>query len=592
MLNEDFYKVINREFDSIIEKYKEEEVFQTRLKKEEQKKAYSFMIWFLEFYGKISRVREEIVDGPGDFSCDIIFPKVDYQNETVYYVVQSKWNTEAKCNKMISSDEIKKTLNDFDTILRGSKYETNNERFNKRIKDLQEHLDKNGKVEFLFITLSQQNPDAEENLISFEKANPNMFVRVFDIHHIKKDFIDVHYKKLERLGLLRRRLNPINDKITIKLERLGTNNNQIQIKKPFDAYIFLIRPKLVYELFLKYGYSLFIENVRNPIKDSDINQRMQETLIKEPAYFWYYNNGITAISSLIPELSKRAKEFEITGLQVINGAQTVHAVYKAYHEASTTERQKVDEEVLLTLRLYKSAGEDFDRKVTKYTNAQNPMSDRDFWANDPVQIRLQEESFTTPFWYQKRRDEFVDVPEGITVLDNKFMAGIYISFIYQLPFLAKQAFKDEATKKYDALFLSKKEDDKFGLYEILFNQETKYKDILVSEHIYFYIEKILPKSGYYNNLQLSILGLFKTVFENYLYLKFPHTNEIDTIDYIYKCFQKQDYSELSEVIRFMQNYIHENYKLEEIQDDAWFLNKEFMRLKVLLPEKLHLEELN
>ena len=472
MINENFYKIINQEFDAIIEKYKEEENFRTKLKQEEQKKAYAFMIWFLEFYGKIPRVREEIVDGPGDFSCDIIFPKVDYQNETVYYVVQSKWNSESNCNKMISSDEIKKTLNDFDTILRGSKTESKNERFNERIKGLQNHLDKNGKVEFLFITLSKNNPDVEENLSGFEKANPNMFVRVFDIHHIKKDFIDVRYKKLERLDLLKRRTNPINDKITIQLERLGTNNNQIQIKKPFDAYIFLVRPKLVYELFNKYGYSLFIENVRNPIKDSDINKRMQETLLKEPAYFWYYNNGITAISSLIPELSKQAKEIEITGLQIINGAQTVHAVYKAYSEASTTERQKIDEEVLLTFRLYKSAGEDFDRKVTKYTNAQNPMSDRDFWANDPVQIRLQEESYNTQFWYQKRRDEFVEVPEDVTVLDNKLMAGIYISFFYQIPFIAKQAFKDEAIKRYDALFLSKKEDDKFGWYEMIFNKET------------------------------------------------------------------------------------------------------------------------
>ncbi|MEY3400634.1 MAG: hypothetical protein RLZZ86_237 [Cyanobacteriota bacterium] len=45
-------------------------------------------------------------------------------------------------------------------------------------------------------------------------------------------------------------------------------------------------------------------------------------------------------------------------------------------------------ESLVTLRLLKSGGKDFDLNVTRYTNSQNPVDDRDFCANDDIQIML------------------------------------------------------------------------------------------------------------------------------------------------------------------------------------------------------------
>jgi hypothetical protein len=80
---------LDTELHNIIDRYKEEEPFLKRSKEPQQLKSYSFMVWFLEFYGKVLRVRDEIVDGPGDFSCDIIFPITDSFQETTYYVVQS-----------------------------------------------------------------------------------------------------------------------------------------------------------------------------------------------------------------------------------------------------------------------------------------------------------------------------------------------------------------------------------------------------------------------------------------------------------------------------------------------------------------------
>lgn len=300
MENTHFYKILDEELNALIKEHSSDVELKKKEKDISQLKSYSFMNWILNFYGKgVYGNKRNIIDGPEDSSCDIIFQKYNFEKEEIFYVVQSKWNEEQNVNKQIDSTEIKKTLNDFQTILSGEKEKTKNEKFNEALKDLKKHLKKNGKVEFLFISLCKFNPDANDNLKAFNNSNPNMQVRVFDIEHIKRDFIDVRYKKLDEQNLLERKFNPKEEEITIQIERLGTNNNQIIIQKPYDAMIVLIRPKFLYELFEKYGYSLLIENVRNPIKNSDFNKKIMETLKKSPANFWYYNNGITDRKSVV-----------------------------------------------------------------------------------------------------------------------------------------------------------------------------------------------------------------------------------------------------------------------------------------------------
>ena len=71
-----------------------------------------------------------------------------------------------------------------------------------------------------------------------------------------------------------------------------------------------------------------------------------------------------------------------------NGAQTVYSIYSAYKNASRTKRTQMNREALITLRLLKSGGKDFDLNVTRYTNSQNPIQDRDFYANEDIQVEL------------------------------------------------------------------------------------------------------------------------------------------------------------------------------------------------------------
>ncbi|MCP5496080.1 MAG: AIPR family protein [Leptospiraceae bacterium] len=566
MYNTDFYQILDTELSEIAKKYESDEEIKKRKENDAQLKSYCLMVWFLEFYGKIIRVKNEIVDGPGDSSCDIIFQKMNFLKETIFYVVQSKWNVQSKADKMMESDEIKKALSDFQTILNGEKLETKNPKFNESFKSLKMHINQNGKVEFVFLSLSKSNPSTDENIQSFQNNNPNMFVRIFDIDYIKRDFIDVHYKKLEKQNLLERKYNPKEEEITITIERLGPHNNQIHIQNPFTSYIVLVRPKLLFELFERYGYSLFIENVRNPIKGSEINEKMQETLLNNPAFFWYYNNGITAISKLLPVLSKQAKEFMVTGFQVINGAQTVYAIHSAYSKAAGAERKKMDQEVLITLRLYKSGGTDFDRNVTKYTNAQNIMNDRDFRANDSIQIRLQNESFSTKYWYEKRKDEFVNIPEGIIVISNETMIKTFIAFFDLSSYMA---LKD------------------FGLFDIL-NDSINYKSLVVSYLVYLDMERL---DSQYTKVRFFLLGLFKLVMESYLGLKY--SKNTDVVEYLYNKYEKEDLKEIQKVILYIYNFIKTRPDLlDKVSSGQTSVteNQELKNLEFLLTRSLKVDD--
>jgi hypothetical protein len=107
MKTKDFYQIIDKELNSLLVKYKEDE-FLKKQKEPSNQKSYSLLIWFLEFYGKISNYTNFITDGSNDSSCDIIFDNKDNQGNKIFYIVQSKWNISGNCEKETNKDEILK----------------------------------------------------------------------------------------------------------------------------------------------------------------------------------------------------------------------------------------------------------------------------------------------------------------------------------------------------------------------------------------------------------------------------------------------------------------------------------------------------
>ncbi len=338
MLTNNFYKILNLELTQIIENESENDSELRRHKKIEQNKGYAFLVWFLNFYGRTPSYKQYITDGKDDSSCDIIFDKTDSQGQKMFYVVQSKWvnleiDNEGNLKRgkkiiqefpKIGKEEFNAVIKDFDTVLDGSRKKGKNTKFNDKYQKLIEHLEANGKARFIFFTAADTNPEIQDTVQSFSSQHlPNVTFQLIDINKIKQDYIEFNYKKIVVDNPLEYNYNPEDEDIELIIERFENEESKrymLEFEGRMKAYIFLLKPKTIHALFQRFKFSLFFKNIRNPLLISKYNGQIIETLQKRPDTFWYFNNGITAITKRIPDVGNHAKTLTVKGVQIINGA--------------------------------------------------------------------------------------------------------------------------------------------------------------------------------------------------------------------------------------------------------------------------------
>lgn len=576
MLTKDFYKLVDNELDVLLDKYKEDQFIKKHKSAVNNQKSYALLIWFLDFYGRISKYSDFITDGDNDSSCDIVFDNLNNQGERIFYVVQSKWNNESNSEKETDKDDILKALSDFETILRGEKQNINL-KLRKKLEELDAHLKSNGEVKFIFLSLSQYKGGANDNIASFINNDEKTKFEVIDINRIKVDYIDRKYKKIEPINPLENYQNPEESPVTIEFAQ--KSSNFIKIDKPFEAYMVLLKPKAIFDLFDKYGFALFYKNVRNPLLQSQFNEEIEKTAVENPAYFWYYNNGITAITYLLPAIGRQAMTVNLTGLQVINGAQTVYSIYRAYKNASPTKRAQMDTEALVTLRLLKSGGKDFDLNVTRFTNSQNPVNDRDFCANDDIQVKLQNSSYQTQIWYEKRRDEFRETPSGVKKAPNYVLANVYLAYHLQDPVSVIKNYTQRVRTSKDLNFISHK-DHKDGLYEKIFNKDTSFNDMLCAFYVFDAVKNTTPFS-YQDTFKTNLyhlLALFKVAFTKYLHAKHGDTT-INVNREIIKQYEAGKKELIIKTFKFLNDFVEK--QVEVANDEAKTTERMFKFLFML-----------
>lgn len=564
MKNKDFYEVLDEELEKIIENF--DEHLNSKLKQAQQKKSHAFMLWFLNFYSGIQNVDDFITDGHDDNSCDIILDKNNSQGDKVFYLVQSKWNALKNCDGEFESEVLKSYLSDAQSVLRGDKEESKNEKFNSRYRALLEHMKSNGEVKVLYLSLKNACVKADSNIKSFETMfGGQVSVDSFDINRLKLDYIDRNYKKSSPPNPLEKIYNPEFEKITLSIVR-DDDRNFLKINRPFEAHVFNILPKTIFQLVQRYGVSLFDKNVRNPLISSSINTEIVNSLKNDPSLFWYYNNGITAISRAIPEVGSQAESFKVTGLQIINGAQTAYSIYLAYLESSPEEREIIDSEARITLRLLKSGGKDFDLKVTRFTNSQNPVSERDFWSTDEIQSKIQNYFYSTNVWYEKRSGEFRKKPKDIMKVPNNIVASAYLAFWLSKPVAVFEAGIVREREGTDLIFISHKENPE-GLYETIFNKDTKEEDVfsafcmfdILTDFSSFDLDNIYFSNGFH------VLALSKIVLKKYLINKFAA--DVNISNYIAKSYKDKEIKTIKQCFRFASIFMNNEIVSVETEDE-------------------------
>lgn len=169
-----------------------------------------------------------------------------------------------------------------------------------------------------------------------------------------------------------------------------------------------------------HGRNLFARNIRNFKGSTEVNNSITATLRDQPEHFWYFNNGITILCSRVQKqvlggASHESGVFECQGVNIVNGAQTV-GVIGMIGESLTKPVEQA--KVLIRLISLEQCPEGFDKSVTRATNTQNRIDNRDFAALDPNQCRLASEFVLDGRQYAyKSGDADPDEQSGCTIVD-------------------------------------------------------------------------------------------------------------------------------------------------------------------------------
>lgn len=139
----------------------------------------------------------------------------------------------------------------------------------------------------------------------------------------------------------------------------------------------------LHERYKKHGAALFSPNVRDYLgsrrSQGNINNGIQETVRGEPTNLWAYNNGITALVHSFNLVD--AETLEITGLGIVNGAQTTGAI-------GSVPDEEVGEGSHVLARFIRCDDPETVQSIVRFNNRQNPTQASDFRSNDGIQRRL------------------------------------------------------------------------------------------------------------------------------------------------------------------------------------------------------------
>jgi hypothetical protein len=120
-----------------------------------------------------------------------------------------------------------------------------------------------------------------------------------------------------------------------------------------------------------------------------VNKGMQATLRDAPERFGLYNNGITIVVS---EYTQTASNVKLVEPYIVNGCQTSRTIWEVFHQRLDSGGTGVNPEVeawklrakrgVVVTKIVKvgSTGEALLQAITRYTNSQNAVREKDFLA--------------------------------------------------------------------------------------------------------------------------------------------------------------------------------------------------------------------
>jgi AIPR protein len=384
----------------------------------------------------VNAAADAIVDGYDDNGIDAL---LFHKEQNILWLVQAKWVNDGQ------SPPAAKDLRSFkDGIFDLLSFDVKSNRFNPKFslkqEDIMAALRSPGlKIK---IVVAYTGPELSKNarrvlddcLEELNDGNGDLAsLEIFDLAKAYKALTDSHEDQ--------------SIDVNVTLMDWG------RLDEPYKAFYGRVRAIDAAQWWTQYRGKLFAKNIREFIGQSDVNDDIKNTLENEPALFWYLNNGVTILCENITRLDvskgSQRKEglFQIKGISIVNGAQTIGSIGQIYQKSSPEQREQLEQVEFFVkfVSLDGCSGEfelsssEFGLKVTRATNTQNKVEVRDFVALDPQQERLSKEFRSNGrVYHYKRKAELFSKDEKNYELEEATIALACSSEDVNLVMLVKQ----------------------------------------------------------------------------------------------------------------------------------------------------------
>ncbi|MBT7192652.1 AIPR family protein [archaeon] len=393
---------------------------------EDEKESLSFLRFCssLIFNLKLEEIDELLTDGYDDLGADAIYLNVnDEDKEFQINLIQGKYN-KTDCEKQVYNVEVGESIinkfkNIFDYLFGNSE---ENEFVNEEIKRKKEEYDNLiekgyilNKVNFYVCHLGSE----------IAQRTNEVWLRWLEGNHFKDNI------NLINCGLLDLyKLYDESKTLTIT-ENVTFYGKFFEFPTPdVKGFISTIEGKKLVDLFEKYGNKLFQKNIRYSLGENLINKKIIESAVSEDNRdkFWFLNNGITIVCKKYTKASPQTENMclNLEDFQIVNGAQTTSALKEALEKTGNIDQVKIIVKVF-------QAEDELAELITDSTNSQNPVSKRDLRSNDEIQKLIGDEVKLKNYYYQRKRNQFIQENDKSKIIDNYDFAQRYYSFYKDKP---------------------------------------------------------------------------------------------------------------------------------------------------------------
>jgi hypothetical protein len=168
------------------------------------------------------------------------------------------------------------------------------------------------------------------------------------------------------------------------------------------------------------------KNVRESVGENTINKKIRTSFKDEPSLFWYKHNGIIIFADWL-EVNEQDRVVTLRNPQVVNGAQTVTQLYKAYDE-----NRNENNPAKLMVRIYRLPYEDSETykrsiDIIAALNSQNKIKSSDLHSTDPRQVMIENRinELGLRYTYHRKRTDSREVASPYKIFMTKLALFFY-----------------------------------------------------------------------------------------------------------------------------------------------------------------------